>query len=765
MLLSIKFGTIEKMERTLILKSMFILLLMVSCSYTVFAFDFRTIFNPFTQKLDYYTGSNFTGQNITADYYYGDGRYMSGLESLINNGTANNTFNESRTNQLYLPLRGGNVTGNINMSGKNITYVDNLLIVDPSQVASLENDAPLAALHIRTKANTEPGILTAWTPMDWVFPLKESLQIGHINVTSKEFFERLRINTVGRVGINTKNPKAQLDVNGTIISTAMNATTVNASYFYGKINYTYIQNAPWLTVSSDTYNTSSDILTVASVFNETVWVIAQNYLSAYSEIDPLWSANYTNVFTAISSNNLTDSDIAGMGYIKTDTYNTTSQIRLACSVYNESTWVTNQNYLTSYIETDPLWSGNRTAILNAIASNNLTDADIAAMGYIKTYTDTYNTSNQILAVTGGINTYNTSAQILSVTGGVNTFNTTSQILAVTGGVNTFNTSAQMRSAANSTKNILNYTNILYNNYIPYTGATKKVSLGTRNLSVNGLAVGTTEQVFPAEIVNIPGTLLSIRANSVAVSTQAILRFTTSTSSNPTHHRGEIRVNRTDVGGSGATDMMFYTSTGSSLTPKVTIKANGYTGIGTASPSYNLHVIGKTYSSGNISSGGYVCDSTGKCIHNVNTYNTSIQIKNVCSVYNETTWVQSQGYLTSNSDTFNTTSQMVSAVVGTQTNTRLCIWNSGTSKIDCDTLGAADGYNTSAQMISATASQYFNSTDAATFVTLNTGYGANELYDMNQHVQTTDSVKFVNVTGTTQLYSGGTIVNGSGIYFK
>ena len=42
-------------------------------------------------------------------------------------------------------------------------------------------------------------------------------------------------------------------------------------------------------------------------------------------------------------------------------------------------------------------------------------------------------------------------------------------------------------------------------------------------------------------------------------------------------------------------------------------------------------------------------------------------------------------------------------------------------------------------------QWLNTTSAVTFATVDTGQGANELYDMNQNVQTTDSPTFAGVT--------------------
>lgn len=69
--------------------------------------------------------------------------------------------------------------------------------------------------------------------------------------------------------------------------------------------------------------------------------------------------------------------------------------------------------------------------------------------------------------------------------------------------------------------------------------------------------------------------------------------------------------------------------------------------------------------------------------------------------------------------------------------------------------------------STQAALYFDSSEAATFITVNTGQGSNELYDMNQNVLTTSNVTFNNVTADSiNLTSLGWIVrvpNGGGLW--
>ena len=46
----------------------------------VTAFQLQTVYNPFTGKLDYIVTSNFSGDNVTADYFFGNGSQLTGIE-------------------------------------------------------------------------------------------------------------------------------------------------------------------------------------------------------------------------------------------------------------------------------------------------------------------------------------------------------------------------------------------------------------------------------------------------------------------------------------------------------------------------------------------------------------------------------------------------------------------------------------------------------------------------------------------------------------
>jgi hypothetical protein len=63
------------MKKILLLTGIVIILLAMPAS----AYIWETIWNPFTYNVDYYVTSNFTGHNVTADYYMGDGSLLTGM--------------------------------------------------------------------------------------------------------------------------------------------------------------------------------------------------------------------------------------------------------------------------------------------------------------------------------------------------------------------------------------------------------------------------------------------------------------------------------------------------------------------------------------------------------------------------------------------------------------------------------------------------------------------------------------------------------------
>jgi len=105
----------------------------------VSASSYRTIYNPYSGKLDFVQTSNFTGENITAYRFIGDG---SGLYNLNNSNISGSQYWYNHTAQIYaddiyVNESGDTMTGNLNMSGNNITNVGVIKFTDNDRI-----DAP-----------------------------------------------------------------------------------------------------------------------------------------------------------------------------------------------------------------------------------------------------------------------------------------------------------------------------------------------------------------------------------------------------------------------------------------------------------------------------------------------------------------------------------------------------------------------------------------------------------------------------------------------
>lgn len=48
----------------------------------IFAVELSETYNPFTREPDYYSTANFSGDNITADYFIGDGSLLTGIQGV-----------------------------------------------------------------------------------------------------------------------------------------------------------------------------------------------------------------------------------------------------------------------------------------------------------------------------------------------------------------------------------------------------------------------------------------------------------------------------------------------------------------------------------------------------------------------------------------------------------------------------------------------------------------------------------------------------------
>jgi hypothetical protein len=102
---------------------------------------------------------------------------------------------------------------------------------------------------------------------------------------------------------------------------------------------------------------------------------------------------------------------------------------------------------------------------------------------------------------------------------------------------------------------------------------------TYQLDVLGGAAGATTSVF------------NVRSNGTTNNTGTTIRISNSTGPTAPEGTSEITSFRTNTGTSGATDLIFSTSTGGSVTEKIRVKADGNVGIATTTPGYTLEVNG------------------------------------------------------------------------------------------------------------------------------------------------------------------------------
>jgi len=173
----------------------------------------------------------------------------------------------------------------------------------------------------------------------------------------------------GNVGINNTNPTTELDVNGVITATGGNSTNWNTAFGWGDHSIadyltSYTETDPVFGVHAANGITSTNITNWTAAYG---WGnhSTEGYLKTYTETDP--------VFTSHIVSGITSSD--------TINWNT------AFGWDDHST----AGYMTSYSETDPIFSTHISSGINATDTANWNEAygwgNHSATGYLTSETD------------------------------------------------------------------------------------------------------------------------------------------------------------------------------------------------------------------------------------------------------------------------------------------------------------------------------------------------------------------------------------------
>ena len=125
-----------KIQKTILFWTIALVLLASVFALSNEPFQYR--YNPYTYKLDLFHGANFSGSNVTADYFFGNGTFLTEVLNKITSlsrylivtdtdGVVTIDYNETASNETYVNADGDSMTGNLNMTEHNITNVDALL--------------------------------------------------------------------------------------------------------------------------------------------------------------------------------------------------------------------------------------------------------------------------------------------------------------------------------------------------------------------------------------------------------------------------------------------------------------------------------------------------------------------------------------------------------------------------------------------------------------------------------------------------------------
>ena len=122
------------------------------------------------------------------------------------------------------------------------------------------------------------------------------------------------------------------------------------------------------------YYTESEIDAMLTDMATKTWVLGQNYLTSFTETDPVFTAWDKSTGIAITESQITDfGSYALSNHNHHDLYYTETEIDSMLSDMATKTWVNGQNYLTSYTETDPVFTAWDKSTGISITESQITD--------------------------------------------------------------------------------------------------------------------------------------------------------------------------------------------------------------------------------------------------------------------------------------------------------------------------------------------------------------------------------------------------------